>query len=110
MPARRRPIEQQSHGVFMETVFSDQHRVKDESPAAQDTITARGHSRRAVVREGMKLAFVAPALTTFFAREARAAGSNHSCYPEGHLCDGTHTGEECCAGLQCTGTQPKTCK
>ena len=58
------------------------------------------HSRRKVVREGLKLVFVAPMLTTFFARDALAAGSNHSCYPAGHACGGA-TLEECCPGLTC---------
>ncbi len=82
----------------------------DEFPVTQDNVAARGHSRRAVVREGMKLAFVAPVLTTFFASDAKAAGSNHSCYPVGHECAGTHIAEGCCPGLNCTGPPPKTCK
>ena len=94
----------------MEPVSSGELRGRGESPAARDTLAARGHSRRAVVREGVKLAFVAPVLTTFFASDARAAGSNHSCYPATHLCDGTHIGEECCPGLSCTGPPPKTCQ
>ena len=64
-------------------------------------------SRREIVRHGVKLAFVAPLLSTFFAREAYAA--NYSCYPLGHLCDTAIDPERCCPGLQCTGGQPKHC-
>lgn len=58
-------------------------------------------TRRGVVREGLKLAFVAPAISSFFAREAYAA--SYSCYPVGHVCvpPGQNTGEHCCPGLQC---------
>lgn len=55
------------------------------------------HSRRAVVRQGVKLEFVAPILSTFFAREAYAG--NYSCYPAGHACPGV---ELCCSGV-CNG-------
>ena len=97
--------------VFVEPASSGELRGRDESPAARDTFAAHGHSRRAVVREGMKLAFVAPVLTTFFASDARAAGSNHSCYPATHLCDGVHIKEGCCPPLTCQGTVgTKTCQ
>lgn len=52
-------------------------------------------TRRDVVQQGIKLAFVPPVLSTFFAEEARAAGSNQSCYPAGHVCPGA---EPCCNG------------
>ena len=67
--------------------------------------------RRAVVRCGVKLAFVAPVLSTFFAHEARAAASgNQSCYPQGHVCRNNGTDPEpCCDGLTCTGN-PGTCE
>ncbi len=55
-------------------------------------------TRRDVVRKGAKLAFVVPVLSTFFASEAFAAGSNHSCYPLNHACPGQ---EPCCDGLTC---------
>ena len=69
--------------------------------------------RRAVVRGGVKLVFVAPIVSTFFASQAYAA--NYSCYGVGHEClgDGTYedgNAEECCPGLECTGPPPKTCK
>jgi hypothetical protein len=61
----------------------------------------RGLSRRTLIREGVKLAFVAPVIATFFAREAQAGmNSNHSCYPVGHACGGV-TLESCCDGLNC---------
>jgi len=58
-------------------------------------------TRRGLVREGLKLAFVAPVLSTFFAREAYAA--NYSCYPVGHTCvpPGQDAPEHCCPGLSC---------
>jgi hypothetical protein len=59
------------------------------------------------VRDGLKLAFVPPLLSTFFAKDAIAAGSNHSCYGPGHSCESN--AEDCCPGLNCTGPQPKTC-
>ncbi len=62
------------------------------------------HSRRAVVRHGVKLAFIAPVLTTFFASEARAFGASfHSCYPEDHACDfySEQKRQSCCGTLVC---------
>lgn len=57
---------------------------------------AGGHqSRRDVMRHGVRLAFVAPAISTFLAHEAYAA--NYSCYPTGHAC-GTGHNEPCCTG------------
>ena len=59
------------------------------------------HGRRAIVRGGVKLAFAAPVLSTFFASQAYA--TNYSCYPEGHTCD--YESEEkrqaCCGTLVC---------
>lgn len=52
-------------------------------------------TRRDVVRCGVKLTFVAPMVSTFFARDAYAAGSKFSCYPAGHVCPGA---EPCCSG------------
>ncbi len=66
-------------------------------------------SRRELMRKGAKLVFVAPVLSTFFAHDAFAAGSRHSCYPAGHPCGVGHN-EECCPGLTCEGVEPaKTC-
>jgi hypothetical protein len=66
-------------------------------------------SRREAMRKGAKLVFVAPVLSTFFAHDAFAAGSRHSCYPAGHPCGVGHN-EECCPGLTCEGVEPmKTC-
>jgi hypothetical protein len=53
-------------------------------------------SRRDLVRRGTKLAFVAPLLSSFLASEARAAHTNHSCYPVTHACPGA---EPCCSGM-----------
>ena len=62
-----------------------------------------GPSRRQVVRHGTKLVFVAPVLSTFFARQAHAqASGNQSCYPTGHVCnDGGPNNEPCCSGGAC---------
>ncbi len=66
-------------------------------------------SRRQVVGAGLKLAFVAPVVSTFLADEARAAGSNLSCYPLGHVCNDITSEEDCCPGLACSAT-PGTCQ
>ncbi len=58
--------------------------------------TGDRRSRREVVRQGAKLAFVAPLLTTFLAREAQAATKLYSCYAPGHACPGA---EPCCSGI-----------
>jgi hypothetical protein len=68
-----------------------------------------GNSRRDVMRKGVRLAFITPVLVTFFAGDARAAGSNHSCYPEGHVCNTGSDQEPCCPGLSCTA-EPGTCQ
>lgn len=63
-------------------------------------------SRRDLVRHGVKLAFVAPVISTFFACDVYAA--NYSCYPTGHACTGPSgtDPEDCCSGtcsaLTCT--------
>jgi len=62
-----------------------------------------GHSRRDIVRNGVKLAFVAPVLSTFFAKDAYAA--SYSCYPAGHLCGGPGQ-ENCCTGVCNFGNCP----
>ena len=70
--------------------------------AAQIPHRTEGITRRDIIREGLKVAFVAPVVTTFFARDALAAGSNHSCYPALHECDKNGIGAEpCCDGLSC---------
>lgn len=68
---------------------------------------ARRRDRRRFVRRGVKLVFVPPLITTFLASEARAAGSNHSCYPAGHTC--AVANEPCCPGLVCV-PGPNTCQ
>jgi len=60
-------------------------------------------SRRDVVRAGVKLAFVAPVLSTFFARDAYAA--SYSCYPPLHACGGAGQ-EPCCSGACNLGQCP----
>jgi len=58
-------------------------------------------ARRLAIRQGLKLAFVAPVISTFYAREAYAA--SYSCYPAGHWCEppGQNPPEPCCPGLSC---------
>ena len=56
--------------------------------------------RRAVVRGGLRLAFAAPILSTFFAAQAYAG--NYSCYVNGHQCNNPGPDPEpCCATLTC---------
>lgn len=57
-------------------------------------------ARREIVTTGVKLVFVAPLISSFLARDAHAAGSNHSCYPAGMECGGG-TAEPCCPGSLC---------
>ena len=63
--------------------------------AGPDARQGQGHTRREVVRAGVKLVFVAPVLSTFFASDALAAGSGGSCYPNGQACG---TNDACCSG------------
>lgn len=67
------------------------------------------HTRRDVVRRGVKLAFVAPVVSTLFANQAYAA--NYSCYPLGHACDAASEAkrQQCCGPLTCDG-DPGTCQ
>lgn len=75
---------------------------REDRDGHQETVSdPAGCSRRDVVRAGIKLAFVAPMVSTFLAEDAMAMGSNHSCYPAGHACGGA-TLEPCCPGLSCT--------
>ncbi len=73
-------------------------------PSGQEVSTngmaagSSGHTRREVVRKGVKLAFAAPVISTFFAANAYAA--RYSCYPVGRVC-GAAT-EPCC-GTPCPG-------
>jgi hypothetical protein len=68
----------------------------------------RGATRREVVRRGVRLAFVAPVISTFFARDAYAA--SYSCYPQGHVCrNDASDPEPCCDTLTCNGN-PGTCE
>jgi hypothetical protein len=72
-------------------------------PAHRDGVARQEplrHSRREIVRGGIKLAFVAPTLSTFLAERAYAA--NYSCYGQGHPCvNGGPDAEPCCPGLTC---------
>jgi hypothetical protein len=63
-------------------------------------------TRRDVVLRGMKLVFVAPALSTILASDVYAAASRFSCYPAGHVCSAASL-ENCCNGA-CSGN-PGTC-
>lgn len=67
-----------------------------------------GRTRREVVRQGIRLAFIAPVISTFFARDAYA--DNYSCYQQGQVCNNDNSDPEpCCAGLTCNGL-PGTCE
>jgi hypothetical protein len=80
-------------GKMNRTVESSISAFGAEKPFAADSNLP---SRRDLVHQGARLVFVAPFLTTFFAGEARAAASHHSCYPQGGTCPAT---EPCCSGL-----------
>ncbi len=67
----------------------------NQTPAAASD---KQKSRREVVRAGIKLAFVAPVISTFFAQDAMAYVQ--SCYPLNHTC-AAGTLEPCCNGLNC---------
>lgn len=84
---------------------SNPDRVTDfgAEPAPSPTQRQSGHSRRDVVRTGVKLAFVAPVLSTFFAKDAYAA--EYSCYAAGRACGGAGQ-EDCCDGACNLGVCP----
>lgn len=69
-------------------------------PATSEERADRDETRREIVAAGIKLAFVTPLVSSFLARDAQAAGSNHSCYPAGAACGGGKA-EPCCPGLFC---------
>lgn len=79
------------------TMNTDSHDPEsvDAAPPTPHGAAASNCDRRDLLRRGVKLAFVAPMVLTFSARDAMAAGSNHSCYPAGQPCPGE---EECCNG------------
>lgn len=81
------------------------NRVAPSAGAVTDTSLP---TRRSVIREGVKLAFAAPVISTFLAEDALAY--NLSCYPQGHTCkdDGSDP-EPCCNTLTCNGN-PGTCE
>ena len=78
------------------------------TPGGRDELRRQGldsrsllQSRRDMVRHGVKLAFVAPVMSTFFAGRAYAA--NYSCYPLDHGCDfdSETKRQACCDALVC---------
>ena len=79
--------------------FHAEHDHGMPAPVGDDDPTM--HSRRTIVRNGVKLAFVAPVLSTFFASEAYAA--NYSCYPLAHVCDQVSETkrQQCCGTMTC---------
>lgn len=83
--------------------MNQDHRANHEVTRATDTLSETGQTRRKMVRAGIKLAFVAPVVSTFLAKDAMAAASILSCYPTGHACDTGSTEEFCCNGLACVG-------
>jgi hypothetical protein len=67
--------------------------LRDEQ--GEDAASAHdGHTRRKVVSHGIKLAFVAPVISTFLAKEAYA-GSGY-CSPIGANCS---QDSDCCSGV-----------
>jgi len=74
--------------------------LPDDIIPAASSASASPRSRRDVVRAGIKLAFIAPVISTFFAQDAMAYVQ--SCYPAGQACGGA-TLEPCCNGLNCVG-------
>lgn len=56
-------------------------------------------SRRSLMCGGVKLAFAAPVLSTFFAAQAYA--TNYSCYAESVDKDCSSSEEPCCPDLSC---------
>lgn len=76
---------------------TEHHTPESDATVPPPPPSAKGtdRDRRDLMRRGVKLAFVAPLVLTFSARDAMAAGSNHSCYPAGQPCPGE---EECCNG------------
>ena len=70
-----------------------------DKPRAELASGAGLHSRRAVVRRGVRLAFMAPVISTFYASQAYA--TNYSCYVAGHKCNPAPDWEPCCNGLSC---------
>jgi hypothetical protein len=75
---------------------------KNDNHADAPLADAVDPARRSLLKRGIRAAFVLPVVTTFSAKQALAAGSNLSCYPEAHACPGL---EACCDGLVCTGGQ-----
>ena len=82
--------------------MTQEHRDNREVTRAEEALSETGQKRRDIVRAGIKMAFVAPVVSTFLAKDAMAAASVLSCYPVGHACDGA-TWENCCNGLACVG-------
>ena len=83
------------------TVASNRGGRNDASfpPAGTDDVSL--HSRRAAVRLGVKLAFVAPVLSTFFAGTVHAGTRERSCLKRGSPCAGNDTW--CCGTDVCDG-------
>lgn len=86
-------------------MMADRLRAPGFDDESGDRRNAR-RSRREIIRGGIKLAFIAPVITTFLASEARAAASRQSCYPTGHVCDLPGQQEPCCNGACVGGVCP----
>lgn len=54
--------------------------------------SSTGHTRRDLIRGGVKLAFVVPVISTFFASDA-VAGTQVTCRSPGHTCT---VDSDCC--------------
>lgn len=86
-----------------------EHETGDRAAPSPDAVTDTSlPTRRSVVRQGVKLAFVAPVISTFLTDDALAY--NQSCYPLGHACDAASEAKRqaCCGPLTCDG-DPGTC-
>lgn len=99
-------VPQQDHGHDQITEQNDpQAKPQSATDFSNNAGAESGTTRRQIMREGARLAFVAPLLSTFLAGQAYAA--NYSCYPAGHVC-GTGLEQESCCNGACLGS-PGVC-
>ena len=76
---------------MMENMHKPRHETGDPSESiSQEPST--GHTRRDLMRGGVKLVFVVPVISTFFAADA-VAGTQVTCRSPGHTCTAD---SDCC--------------